>query len=219
MLEYTHQVSSTPKREAYMAKMVEVVIDSVRVSLTNQQRIVILRDVNQERYLPIWIGPYEAEAITISLQEIELARPQTHDLLKNILKQVNARLLRVEIIALKDDVFYGNLVVETNGNLLNIDSRSSDALALAVRAHVPILVTDEIMDTAGIIPERDLQEEEGEKGKAKKKSSPTEEPGEERLSVYESFLQNLDIDESTSEDEEDDEDDDEDEDKDKDANS
>jgi bifunctional DNase/RNase len=198
-----------------MAKMVEVVIDSVRVSLTNQQRIVILRDVNQERYLPIWIGPFEAEAITISLQEIELARPQTHDLLKNILKQVNARLLRVEIISLKDDVFYGNLVVESNGHLLNIDSRSSDALALAVRAHVPILVTDEIMEAAGIIPERDLQEEEGEKGLLKKKGSSIEEPGEERLSVYESFLQNLDIDESSGgddkeEDEEDDEDDDED---------
>jgi len=198
-----------------MAKMVEVVIDSVRVSLTNQQRIVILRDVNQERYLPIWIGPFEAEAITISLQEIELARPQTHDLLKNILKQVNARLLRVEIISLKDDVFYGNLVVESNGHLLNIDSRSSDALALAVRAHVPILVTDEIMEAAGIVPERDLQEEEGEKGLLKKKGSSIEEPGEERLSVYESFLQNLDIDESSGgddkeEDEEDDEDDDED---------
>lgn len=176
-----------------MAKMVEVVIDSVRVSLTNQQRIVILRDVNQERYLPIWIGPYEAEAITISLQEIELARPQTHDLLKNLLKQVDARLLRVEIIALKDDVFYGNLVVETNGRLLNIDSRSSDALALAVRAHVPILVTDEIMEVAGIIPARDLQEDE-EKGMSEGGS--IEEPGEERLSVYESFLQNLNIEES-----------------------
>jgi len=178
-----------------MAKMVEMVIDSVRVSLTNQQRIVILRDVNQERYLPIWIGPYEAEAITISLQEIELARPQTHDLLKNVLKQVDARLLRVEIIALKDDVFYGNLVVETDGRLLNIDSRSSDALALAVRAHVPILVTDEIMDVAGIIPDRDLQEEEKGLGEMK--------PGEERLSVYESFLQNLNIEESSGENEED----------------
>ena len=65
-------------------KMVEVIIDSVRVSLTNQQRIVVLRDVNAERYLPIWIGPYEAESITIALQEIEVSRPQTHDLIKNL---------------------------------------------------------------------------------------------------------------------------------------
>ena len=77
-------------------KMIEVIIDSVRVSLTNQQRIVVLRDINAERYLPIWIGPYEAESITIALQEIEVSRPQTHDLLKNIINSLNARLLRVE---------------------------------------------------------------------------------------------------------------------------
>jgi len=91
--------------------MVEVVIDSVRVSLTNQQRIVVLKEVNAERYLPIWIGPYEAEAITIALQEIEIARPQTHDLVKNLIQLLNARLVRVEVLELKDDVFYGNLVV------------------------------------------------------------------------------------------------------------
>ena len=135
-----------------MSKMVEVVIDSVRVSLTNQQRIIILREVNEERYLPIWIGPYEAEAITISLQEIELARPQTHDLLKNFMKSLDARLLRVEVIDLQDDVFYGNLVLESNGNIINIDSRPSDALALAVRMHVPILVAVEIVFLQALAP-------------------------------------------------------------------
>ncbi len=93
-----------------MAKMVEVVIDSVRVSLTNQQRIVVLREVNAERYLPIWIGPYEAESITIALQEIEVARPQTHDLIKNLMNTLNARLVRVEVVSLRDDVFFGNLL-------------------------------------------------------------------------------------------------------------
>ena len=140
-----------------MSRMVEVVIDSVRVSLTNQQRIVVLREVNNERYLPIWIGPYEAEAITIALQEIEVARPQTHDLLKNILTTLNARLLRIEVVSLKEDVFYGNLVVEVDGRTVYIDSRPSDALALAARAHVPILVSTEVMDSAGVIPEEDLQ--------------------------------------------------------------
>jgi uncharacterized protein len=111
-----------------MSRMVEVVIDSVRVSLTNQQRIVVLRESNVERYLPIWIGPYEAEAITIALQEIEVARPQTHDLLKNLMQSINARLLRVEVIALREDVFFGNLVIELNdGQVLNIDCRPSDA--------------------------------------------------------------------------------------------
>ena len=104
-----------------MSRMVEVVIDSVRVSLTNQQRIVVLREVNNERYLPIWIGPYEAEAITIALQEIEVARPQTHDLLKSILTTLNAGLLRIEVVSLKEDVFYGNLVVEVDGRTVYID--------------------------------------------------------------------------------------------------
>src|SRR5512137_1182503 len=106
-----------------MARMVEVVIDSVRVSLTNQQRIVVLREVDSERYLSIWIGPYEAEAITIALQEIEVARPQTHDLLKNLMAQLNARLVRVEVISLREDVFFGNLVVDQEGRMVNIDSR------------------------------------------------------------------------------------------------
>ena len=140
-----------------MPRMVEVVIDSVRVSLTNQQRIVVLREVDTERYLPIWIGPFEAEAITIALQEIEVARPQTHDLLKNAFSLLNARLMRVEVISLRDDVFYGNLVVDNNGRTIEIDSRPSDALALAVRARVPILVSSEVMDSAGIVPEQEAQ--------------------------------------------------------------
>lgn len=175
-----------------MPRMLEVVIDSVRVSLTNQQRIVVLREVNAERYLPIWIGPYEAEAITIALQEIEVARPQTHDLLKNILSTMNARLVRVEVVALKDDVFFGNLVIEINGQTIDVDSRPSDALALAVRYNVPILVAKDVMDAAGIIPERDIQ------SKPEPQKSPdeiiSEPPSEERLSVFEDFLENLKID-------------------------
>jgi len=175
-----------------MPKMVDVVIDSVRVSLTNQQRIVILREANTERYLPIWIGPYEAEAITVALQEIEVARPQTHDLLKNVLNTLNARLIRVEVISLREDVFYGNLVVEVNDRTVNIDSRPSDALALAVRAHVPIQVSREIMDSAGMIPEEEVQKTEPSTSVPAAKQ-----PGEasaERLSVFEDFLQKLDMD-------------------------
>ena len=176
-----------------MPKMIEVVIDSVRVSLTNQQRIVILRETNTERYLPIWIGPYEAEAITIALQEIEVARPQTHDLLKNVLNTLSARLLRVEVISLRDDVFYGNLVVEVGDHTINIDSRPSDALALAVRAHVPIQVAREIMDSAGMIPEEEVQKTTGPSASTPASKQPGE-ASEERLSVFEDFLQKLDMD-------------------------
>jgi len=184
-----------------MSDMLEVVIDSIRVSLMSQQRIVILREANAERYLPIWIGVYEAESITIALQEVEVARPLTHDLVKNIFNQLNARVVRVEVVALRDDTYYGNIVAEVDGRTLHIDSRPSDALALAVRTHVPILVARSVMDTAGIIPEVDLQ-------------AMTEEPageevegGSERLSVFEDFLEKLEIDDKEDkEDKEDDED-------------
>lgn len=180
-----------------MSDMVEVVIDSIRVSLMSQQRIVILREVHADRYLPIWIGIYEAEAITIALQEVEVARPLTHDLLKNVFNTLNAQIVRVEVSSLKDDTFYGNIVAEVNGRTLNVDARPSDALNLAVRAHVPILVARTVMDTAGITPEEDLQREEAEK---QAKEEPQSEESEERLSVFEDFLEKLDL-----EDEEDDE--------------
>ena len=197
-----------------MAKMVEVVIDSVRVSLTNQQRIVVLREVDNDRYLPIWIGPYEAEAITIALQEVEVARPQTHDLLKNVFGILNARLLRVEVISLRDEVFYGNIIAEVNGKSIEIDSRPSDALALAVRAHIPILVSYEIMESAGIIPEQETQQTQEPPAPSQPASPTPSQPaadagGEERLSVFEDFLSNLDLDRLPGNDEDQDDDDEE----------
>ncbi|HEX7556565.1 MAG TPA: bifunctional nuclease family protein [Leptolinea sp.] len=179
-----------------MPRMIEVVIDSVRVSLTNQQRIVILREVDAERYLPIWIGPYEAEAITIALQDIEVARPQTHDLLKNILNTLNAHLIRVEVVAIKDDVFYGSLVVDVDGKILEIDSRPSDALAMAVRAHVPILASRDVLDTAGILPEQDMQSSEPAPLTSQNpdRQKPGDQESSDRLTVYEDFLQNIDLD-------------------------
>jgi bifunctional DNase/RNase len=195
-----------------MSDMVEVVIDSIRVSLMSQQRIVILREAHAERYLPIWIGIYEAEAITLSLQEVEVARPLTWDLLKNIFNVLNARILRVEVVALRDDTFYGNIVVESNGQAINIDSRPSDALALAVRAHVPVLVDSSIMDMAGITPEEDLQEkgaERPERSERRLGGEPEPEGGEERLSIFEDFfdkldMEDLDKDKDKGDDEEDD---------------
>ncbi len=177
-----------------MLDMVEVVIDSVRVSLMSPQRIVILREKDAERYLPIWVGPYEAEAITVALQEVEMIRPLTHDLLKNVFTTFNALLVRVEIVSLRDDIFYGNIVAEVDGEIVNLDSRPSDAIALAVRAHVSILVGSAVMDVAGILPERDMRAEfmpavtpasEGKSGAV----------DVERLSVFEDFLSQLNDDE------------------------
>lgn len=176
-----------------MVKMIEVVIDSVRVSLTNQQRIVVLRQVDADRYLPIWIGAYEAEAITIGLQEVEVSRPQTHDLLKNLIKAMNGRLLRVEILALREDVFYGNLVIEQDGQTINVDSRPSDALALASRLRVPILIAKDVMDVASITPETNMTEEEEGTSQPAEAGESSQNESEERLSVFEDFLSNLDL--------------------------
>lgn len=173
-----------------MDDMVEVIIDSIRVSLMSQQRIVILRERGAERYLPIWIGVYEAESITIALQEVEVARPLTHDLIRNVFKELNANVIRVEVIELRDDTFFGNIVAEVNGRTMNIDSRPSDALAIAVRTHVPILVSREVMDTAGIIPEDDLQKGTDQASERTTDLPPDE--TEERLSVFEDFLEKLD---------------------------
>jgi hypothetical protein len=180
-----------------MADMVEVVIDSIRVGLMSQQRVVILREVDAERYLAIWIDPYMAEQITFALQEVEVSRPMTHDLLKNVLQSIDARVVRVEVSELQGEVYYGNIVIDVNGYEMDVDARPSDALALAVRAHVPILVAREVMDEAGIIPEESLGDElteaDVEKGL---------EDGEERLSVFEDFIEKLDVEKPDDEDDE-----------------
>ena len=180
-----------------MTQMVEVMIDSIRVSLTNQQRIVLLREHDRERYLPIWIGPYEAEAITISLQEIEVARPQTHDLLLKSIQALGARLIRVEVVELKGDVFYGSLVLEQDGKIVDIDARPSDSIALAVRAHVPILVNSHVLREAGIVPDEDIQTEVLEEGGQSDLEIPPDTEHAEtkkRLSLFEDFLQNINLD-------------------------
>jgi bifunctional DNase/RNase len=124
------------------------------------QRLVVLKQLDSERYLPIWVGPYEAEAITVALQEVEMVRPLTHDLLKNVFGAFNAHITRIEIVKLQNEIFYGSIVADLNGTEIHVDSRPSDAIALSVRAHVPILVDAHVMDEAGIVPEQDMPESE-----------------------------------------------------------
>jgi len=183
-----------------MPEMVEVVIDSVRVSLMSPQRVIILRQKDTDRYLPIWVGPYEAESITVALQEVEMARPLTHDLLKNLFTVFNGKILRVEIVNLKEDIFYGNIIAETGGQTAVVDSRPSDAIALALRAHVPILVSRAVMDEASIVPEQDIQGQASPPAspEAKPVAPPTQE-SEGRLEVFEDFLKKLDRDKKDSE--------------------
>lgn len=175
-----------------MTEMIEVQIDSVRVHLMTPQRLVVLKQIESERYLPIWVGPYEAEAITVALQEVEMSRPLTHDLLKNVFGAFNARITRIEIVKLQNDIFYGNIIAEVNGREVHVDSRPSDAIALSVRAHVPILVHPSVMEEAGITPEQDMPE--GSPEPEKSEPAPLSTEGAERLSVFEDFLGKLDLD-------------------------
>ncbi|MGB2894945.1 MAG: bifunctional nuclease family protein [Anaerolineales bacterium] len=162
--------------------MVEVEIDSIRVSLMSQQRIVILKERNSERFLPIWIGPYEAEAITLSLQEVEVTRPLTHDLLRNILQELGAEMKQVNITSLQDDVFYARIILTIDGREMSIDSRPSDAIALAVRAHIPVFIAEDVMNEAASTPEKNIEGEEIEG-----------EP-DERLDVFKDFVETLNLD-------------------------
>src|SRR5258707_14148173 len=109
--------------------MVEVTIDSIRVSLMSQHRVVILKDVDSDRYLPIWIGQCEADAITVTLQEMEVSRPLTHDLLKNVIGEMGGEVEYIVISDLGNDVFYARIVMVAGGKRLEIDSRPSDARA------------------------------------------------------------------------------------------
>jgi len=160
--------------------MVEVAIDSIRVSLISQHRVVVLRDESQ-RYLPIWIGPFEADAITIELQNVEVARPLTHDLLKVTIQGLGASVSHVVVNGLSDNTFYASIVLDSDGRSMEVDSRPSDAIALAVRAKAPIYVEESVMERAGVVPGEDI-------------STSTEEEDEEDLSAFRDFVDTLDLD-------------------------
>ena len=146
-----------------MEDMVEVVIDSIRVSLMSQQRIVILREQDEERYLPIWIGTPEATAIALALEGVETARPLTHDLMKSLIDALGADIERVDVTSLDEGTFYAHLVIESDGEQLTISSRPSDAIALATRAGSPVFASRELLDEAGVEIHDDTEEEEIER--------------------------------------------------------
>lgn len=164
--------------------MVEVVIDSIRISLVSQHRIVLLKEIDSDRQLPIWIGPCEADAITIELQDVKVARPLTADLVNLVTKEFGGEISYVLIRELTDQVFHASLFIEVAGESREIDCRPSDAIALAVRAKVPILVNEAVLEEAGVQPEPDLMQD-GE-------SEETEEDVG-NLDAFSDFLDTLDF--------------------------
>lgn len=168
--------------------MVEMTIDSIRVSMMNYQRVVILKEKGSERYLPIWIGPSEADAIAVKLQGVNVPRPLTHDLLRSVIDILGATVDSIVVCDLKNDMFYARIILNFNGHKTEIDSRSSDAMALAVGAGVPIFVEEAVLAKAGIM----LNTEIGKpilENKGEKVSS----EDIKKMSAWSDFINTLDL--------------------------
>ena len=176
--------------------MIEMAIDSIRVSMMNYQHVVILKEKQSDRYLPIWIGPAEADAISVKLQNMAIARPLTHDLLDSVISTLGATVNFIVVNELENDTFYAKIMLNIDSRQLEIDSRPSDAIALAVRAAAPIYAEESVMDKAGIILDRETgkpipQEKDPDKPGSKGKVNEQE---LKKLSAFYDFINTLDLD-------------------------
>ena len=136
--------------------MQEMTIDSIRVSPMNYQRVVILKEKDSDRYLPIWIGPAEADAIAVKLQDLSVPRPLTHDLLRTVIDTLGGEVQHILVSDLQKRHFSTpKITIQSNGDSKEIDCRPSDAVALAVRAQVPIYVEEAVLDKAGILLDKE----------------------------------------------------------------
>lgn len=186
--------------------MIETTVESIRVSLVTQQRVVILKEVEGDRHLPIWIGAYEAEAIAMELQGVTPTRPLPYDLMQTLLTELNASVDQVVIGDLNDQVFYARIIITTNGSTIEVDSRPSDAIALAVRTGSRILVDESVMDSAGVSIEDDddpaaltatslsSDPTDSDAAPESERSEAAPAASDEQLSVFRDFINSLDLD-------------------------
>lgn len=166
--------------------MIEMTVESIRVSLINYQRVLILKEKESDRYLPIWIGPAEADAIAYELQQVSVARPLTHDLMRSIISELGAKVTSIVINELANDTFYARIIMDCDGRHVEIDSRPSDAIALAVRVKVPIFAAEAVLERAGIV----LEEQAGKRAEGKGVDAKEL----EKLSAFRDFINSLDLD-------------------------
>ncbi len=139
--------------------MIEMSVDSIRVHMPSGQHVVVLKQKDAERFLPIWVGMAEANAIALKITGIKPDRPQPHDLMVNMLTDLEVKVSRVVVSELRDDTFHARIIGTRDGKEVVFDARPSDAIALAVRVDSPIYVVEEVLDQAGVLP--DSQSEEG----------------------------------------------------------
>src|SRR5438105_7060685 len=168
--------------------MVEMTVESVRINLQTSQRVVILKATKQERYLFIWIAHAEAYAIAIELQGTSSPRPLTHDLLKNVIGDLGAKIESIVISDLIEDIFYARIVLDVDGRHVEVDSRPSDAIALAVRAKTSIFVDESVLDRAGVALETN---EEQTMSKAEQRKD-KKDLDQDNLDAYRDFINSLD---------------------------
>ena len=167
--------------------MQQMAVYGVSFDLVGKQPIVLLKTVDGNRFLPIWIGHPEAAAILMKLQNASTPRPMTHDLVTEILSQLDAQVVRVAVTELRENTFFAQVTIQQDGSEIEVDSRPSDAIALAVRAEAPIFVADEVIDESAI-------EFEGEEI--------TDADLEKEVSKFRSFLENVTPDEFAAGDDE-----------------
>jgi len=190
-----------------MTGLVEMVIESVRVHMLSNRHVVILKDPEGDRYLPIWIGAWEASAIAMRLQGLAAERPLTHDLFAAALDRLGVRVERVVINELSDETYHARIHLERDGVQVEVDARPSDALALAVRAEVPIYAADEVLAQAALAADPDEEagaededaEDEGEGSeRPRRRRAPIEQvgnaPADPRLEMFRDFINSLEVD-------------------------
>ena len=173
--------------------MLEMNVDSIRVSPMNYQRVVILKQKDSDRYLPIWIGPAEADAIAVKLQDLSVPRPLTHDLLRTVIDTLGGTVKHILVSDLENDTFYAKIVIQMNDDLKEIDSRPSDAMALAVRMQVPIFAEEAVMEKAGILLDKDTGKPIVPERPGKPVSDQVDEEELRRMSAFTDFINNLDL--------------------------
>ena len=190
-----------------MTRLVEMQIESVRVHMLSNRHVVILKDNEGDRYLPIWIGAWEASAIAMRLQGLAAERPLTHDLFAAALDRLGVRVERVVISELTDETYHARIHLERDGVQVEVDARPSDALALAVRAEVQIFAADDVLAQAALAadPDEEVGEDDGdddadaEGERPRRRRAPLESvggegPADPRLDMFRDFVNSLEVD-------------------------
>jgi len=149
--------------------MIEVTVSKVAIDVNSKMPVIVLKEKDGDKTLPIWIGLFEAQAIALALENVKPPRPLTHDLAKSLIEKLNGRVDRIVISDLRHNTFYARILMRRNGEALQVDSRPSDAIALALRLKVPIFIDETVLDKIAVGDKPPIKEEEIEDFKKKLK--------------------------------------------------